>query len=106
MEIARVFLETSMSIGFQGIRELLKDAKINPDLLPDKSFIVFINKKCTKFKLLAGNSYLVYYNNGNRQIPLEAIQRLPEFFDGRRFNLKGAVQKTIESKVKTAVSKT
>lgn len=93
-----------MIMGFQGLRNLMKSAKINPELLPEKSFIVFINKAGTKFKLLAGNSYLVYYNNGNRQIPLEALQRLPEFFDGKRFNIKGAIMKTIESKVKLAVA--
>lgn len=99
MEIARVFLDVSMTNSFRGLLKIMSDAKMRVNEIPDGKFTIFINKRRTAFKLIVGKSYLVYCNNGSRVIPLEAIQNFPEFFDGRRLDLKGAVRKTIMSKV-------
>lgn len=99
MEIARVFLDQDMRCNFPGIQKTLRKALIKPETLSEKSFIVFLNSKGTKFKLLVGTSYLIYYTNGNRPIPLEAISHLPSCFEGKRFDFSRAVSKTLEGKL-------
>lgn len=99
MEIARVFLDQDMRCNFPGLIKTLKKAQIEPGTLPDRSFIVFLNGKGTKFKLLVGNSYIVYYSNGDRPIPMNAITHLPSCFEGRKFDFTKAVTKTLEGKI-------
>ena len=88
-----------MRCNFPGLQKTLRKAQINPETLSERSFIVFLNAKGTKFKLLVGNSYIVYYSNGNKQIPLNAITHLPSCFEGKKFDFTKAVAKSIEGKV-------
>lgn len=99
MEIARVFLDVNMGLGFQGLERIMSEAKIKKSSLSDRSFIVFINRRATKFKLLVGTSYLVYFNNGDKRFPLEALSNLPMAFDGKKFDFNRAIEKTIREKV-------
>lgn len=96
MRIARVFLDCDMRCGFEGLRAVAKDTKFEGK----GDFILFINGPGTAFKMLVGNQYLTYYKNGNRRIPLEAIQLLPEFFDGTKFDLQGAIRKAVMGKLR------
>src|ERR1700722_7133787 len=97
--IARVFLDVHMGQNFQGLTRLMVKEKIDPRKLGVGDFVIFINRKSTGFKLMAGNSYLVYYKS-NRQIPLEAIQYLPASFGGSEFEFNKAIEKMLKSKVK------
>lgn len=94
MKIARVFLETDMRMGFQGLHRVLGNNKINPLGLDPESYYVFMNRKRTKFKVISGK-YLVYFNNGNRMIPLEAIQYLPRNFGGSQLEMSEAIRKVV-----------
>lgn len=98
MEIARVYLDVSMSLSFQGLEKILRDSKINPQTIPPDKFTVFINRAQTAFKVLVGPHHLVYHKNGARKFPLEAISEFPKFFDGRKLDFAGAVRKAIERK--------
>lgn len=98
MEIARVFLDVSMSLGFQGLEKIMRDSKMNPDAIAPGKFTVFINKAQTSFKLVIGKHHLLYHRNGHRRFPLEAIQEFPQFFDGKKLDFAGAVKKTLEKK--------
>lgn len=98
MRIARVFLDTDLRQGFQGLHLLLLKSKINPNNLDPNNYYVFMNRQNTKFKLISGK-YLVYYNNGNRRIPLEAIQYLPKNFGGTETQMNEAIKKTLEKRL-------
>lgn len=99
MEIKRIYLDTDMRMGHVGLREKLRKDKINPDLLADTSFILFLNKTATRFKLFFGQRYVIYYNNGSRRIPLEAIQYLPEFFRNGKVEVNRMIEKSIRTKL-------
>jgi len=101
MEIARVFLDVNMGLGFQGLERIMNEAKIKKSTLSDKSFIVFVNRRATKFKLLVGSTYLVYFNNGDKRFPLEALSNLPLAFEGNKFNFNKAIERTIRQKLET-----
>lgn len=101
MEIARVYFDVDMRLGFQGLTVLAVKKKYDPRVEDEKRMVVFMNRACTKFKLLVSNQYLVYYNNGSRRIPLEAISHLPTFFDGKKLTLDRAIAKTIINKLGT-----
>ena len=97
MKITRVFLEVDMRMNFDGLREITN--KHNTQTGPE-STIVFLNKASTKFKVLRSNQYLVYYSNGNKRIPLEALRDLPNTFGGSEFEFSEAVKKSLLRKLK------
>jgi hypothetical protein len=103
MRIARVFFNVDMRMSFQGLTQVLKDAKIDAGKLSKGDLLVFLNHSLTAFKVLAGNSYLVYFNNQKRRVPLEALQYLPEFFGGSEMSFQKAVEKSIRSKLQPSV---
>jgi len=94
MKIARIFLESDLRQGFQGLHSVLSKHKINPKNLNPEHYYIFMNRACSKFKMLSG-SYLVYFNNGNRRIPLNAIQYLPKNFGGTETQMNEAIRKTL-----------
>jgi len=94
MKIARIFLESDLRQGFQGLHKVLSKVSVNPQNLNPENYYVFMNRACTKFKLISG-PYLVYFNNGNRRIPLEAIQYLPKNFGGTETQMNEAIKKTL-----------
>lgn len=98
MRLARIFLEQDMRMGFQGLHDVLIKTKIDPKNLNPDNLYVFMNRKCTKFKLISGH-YLVYFNNGNRRIPLEAIQYLPKNFGGTQTQMNEAIRKSLEKRL-------
>lgn len=100
MRLARVYLDQDMRCSFTGIMSVLRKDKITPETLGKGSMIIFMNKAATKFKLLAGKDYLVYYSNGHRRIPLEAIQHLPSYFDGSSLELGKAIDKSVRERLR------
>lgn len=98
MRIARVFLDQDMRNGFHGLHLILAKAKINPRNLAPENYYVFMNRANTKFKLITG-AYLVYYNNGSRRIPLEAIQYLPKNFGGTEAQMNEAIRTTLKKRL-------
>lgn len=98
MQIARVFFDTHMGLAFKGLEDLCRKNKVNPSY---EQYVMFINKKRTKFKLLIGNKYLVYHDNKNQPFPLEAIRNLPLAFAGDTFDFSKAMDKTIQEKFRS-----
>lgn len=96
MNITRVFLNTSMVMGFDGLREIAKKAK-SPATAD--ATLIFINKRMTSFKMLTKDQYLVYYRNGGRRIPLDAIRYLPTFFGGSEMEMNEAIRESLASKL-------
>lgn len=95
MGLARVFLESDMRCGFRGLLLSAHKAGWKPEEKPEGTMTLFINRTQTKFKLLIGTHYLVYYANKSRRIPLEAVQHFPQFFDGKSIDVPKAIEKVI-----------
>lgn len=98
MRIARVFFDVHMGQNFKGLLSLCHKAQIRPEAMGE-SFIVFLNKKKTKFKLLVGHNYLVYHDNKNNQVPLDAIRYLPSAFSGNEFSFDKAIKESLVKKL-------
>jgi hypothetical protein len=101
MKIARVFLDFDMRCSFEGIRETLKKNKIDLKTIGSDFVVILMNRKTTAFKILIDNAYIVYFKNGNRRIPLEAIQYLPQRFGGSEAEFNKAVEKVLLQKLAT-----
>lgn len=94
MRITRVYLDIDMRQAFEGLRGIAKKEAT------ESSVVFFMNRKATSFKMLVNNQYLVYYKNGNRRIPLDAIQHLPKSFGGSEAEMNSAIRKSLEGKLK------
>lgn len=92
MKITRVYPNTDLRCSFDGLREIAKKSET------DASTLVFINTARTAFKMLTGE-YLVYYRNGTKRIPFEAIRHLPEHFGGSPAQMDSAIRKSLEEKL-------
>jgi hypothetical protein len=96
MKIARIFMDVDMRCNFEGMREVLKSAKIDLDTIKSDYVVILMNRRKTAFKMLVDNAYIVYYKNGNRRIPLEAIQYIPQRFGGSEMEFNKAVEKSLK----------
>lgn len=92
MRLTRVFLDIHLGQNFQGLNTIAKKAKTPCD---ESTTLLFINKAMTAFKVLRGKDYLVYYKNGNRRIPMDAIQYLPKQFTGSETEMTGAIRESL-----------
>lgn len=91
MKITRLFLNTDLRCGFEGLRLVAKKSG-------ETDAVVFMNTARTAFKMLTGE-YLVYFKTGGRRIPIEAIKHLPEHFGGSPAQMDAAVRKSLEEKL-------
>ena len=96
MKITRVFLSSDLRCSFDGLRALATKEKTN--LV--KTTVIFINTARTKFKLLVDDKYLIYYSNGSRRIPLEALVHLPQAFGGTDVEMNQAIRKSLEERLR------
>lgn len=96
MKLRRVFLDSDLRCSFEGLRKLAKEEKTP---LADAT-VLFVNRKATAFKMLHKDAYLIYYKNGNRRIPLDAIAHLPEHFGGTELEMQVAIKNSLMQKLK------
>lgn len=97
MRIVRIFFDVNMGYGFLGLAQIMRDAGMKPDAVT--GHVVFINRARTKFKLFV-QGYLVYYNNGNKRIPLQALQYLPQAFGGAKIDINEAMSAALLKSLK------
>lgn len=100
MVIKRIYFDTSMSLSFGGLSEMMKKSKLDIGTIESGEFVVFVNRKQTAFKLLCGPSLLVYHNNGGRRFPITAITQMPRFFDGSKIDFSAAVDRAVRENMK------
>ena len=87
MQIAQIFFDVHMGLAFNGLGEILKKNKVDAR----NSYVVFMNKKKNKFKLLMNDKYLVYHDNKNNPVSLDSLRYLPQAFMGDSFDFSHAV---------------
>lgn len=95
MQIAHVFFDIHMGMAFTGLNEICKKAKVEST---NSKYVVFINKKRDKFKLLISDKYLVYHDNKNQPISLDALKHLPQAFVGDKFDFSRSVETSIRER--------
>ncbi len=91
MKLRRIFLDTDLRSAFQGLRKIAKEA----DTMLEDNTVLFINRAMTAFKIIHNDTYLVYYRNGHRRIPLEALIQLPQSFGGSELEMQGAIKRSL-----------
>lgn len=91
MRLTRVFLDSDLRCQFDGLRQIASDA----ETVLKNTFVVFINRKRTKFKAIVNDQYLVFYSNGDKRIPLDALIHLPATFGGSDLEMTQAISKTL-----------
>lgn len=96
MRITRVFLDVDLRQSFDGLRDMATKAKAE---LKGDTTILFINAARTKFKVLRSDTYLIYYSNGGKRIPIEAIRYLPKAFSGSHMEMNNAIKTSLQSKL-------
>lgn len=101
MRIARIFFDSDLRCGFEGLTEHAR--KENSPLKNLNGYAIFINRARTAFKLIA-REYLVYYRNGRRIIPLTALQFLPERFGAGELNIDKAMSRAILKDLKVKLN--
>lgn len=101
MNIAQIFFDTHMGKNFVGLNDIMRKAKVDPR----NAYVVFMNTKRTKFKLMVSDKYLVYHDNKDQQIDLNSLRHLPRAFEGDKFNFSKAVEGSINEKFNTDGSK-
>ncbi len=94
MRITRVYLDVDMRQNFEGLRKVSAKDKLDKP----GSMVLFINRKKTSFKILNEDKYVIYYKNGNKRIPIDALALLPQNFGGTEFEMNEAIKKSLESK--------
>lgn len=101
MRIVRVFFDVNMGQAFRGLSAIMRQAGMNPQTYA--GHVIFINRRRSKFKLLT-QGYLCYYDNGDKRIPLQALQYLPKAFGGAELDLgramSVAIRKSLEKELK------
>lgn len=50
--------------------------------------------------MIAADQFCIYYKNGTRRIPLDALRYLPNFFGGTEMEMRGAIRKTLKDNLK------
>ncbi len=87
-----------MRQNFDGLRKVIEREKPEIGNAAKSVTILFINRKRTAFKLLAGD-FLVFYKSSHGRIPLDALKYLPETFGGSVMEMNDAIRKSLREKL-------
>lgn len=85
--IVRVFLDTNLACSHPGLSSLAMKNKIDVRLLDAGSFIIFLNRRKTAFKLFAPNNTIVYYKSPQGRVDLNAIKYIPHVFNAKAMSI-------------------
>ncbi len=95
MQLAQIFFDVHMGKNFQGLIDVCRKAKVDSK----NQYVVFMNSKKTKFKILMSEKYLVYHDNKDSMIDLNSLRHLPAAFNGNKpFDFSKAVEGAINEK--------
>jgi hypothetical protein len=99
-EIVTVLAETDLRNGHQGLMQLAQKNRINVLNLEAGSFVLFLNRKQTAFKLYAANNTIVHYKHPRGRVNLGAIEYFPRIFNAGKFSYDKALAKLLDKKLK------
>src|SRR4051794_35646980 len=104
MRVIQCFMNVNMGNGHDGLKAIARrGANINADEMGPGEYLVFINRKREKIKVLCTGGEgtqktLVFaYARYKHAIDLNAIQFIPHAFQGGNFNFDRALQLALET---------
>ncbi len=99
-KIVRYFPDTNLSGGFDRLSAIAKRNRIDVSSLAFGEYLIFVNKKRDKLKMLCGNDLVAYLRlpNGAR-IDLRTIALIPRFFNGTAIEYDRALREVLEKQL-------
>lgn len=83
MAIAKVFFDVQANLGLPGLVALARERRVKMD---GDSFLMFMNRKRTRVKIMFNETCLFQYaKDGNIQITMEELKALPGIVKGNWF---------------------
>lgn len=92
------FPDTDLRCGHDGLSILAKKGKKPVDKLKVGQFLVFVNRAQTAVKILTIEGVLIHIRP-EHGLNFEAINKLPKYFNGTRFNYTGALRETLKKRL-------
>lgn len=94
-KIIRVFLNTDMRNQHEGLIQMAKKQKVDPEKLEDGEHVIFVNAARNKLKVFSSNGLLSYKRQEKGRLNMEAIIRIPQSFSGGNLNWKEAQKQAL-----------
>jgi len=97
--VMHLYMNTPMYNSHDGLAVIAKKENgVDVKALKVGQFCLFINPPCTACKLFAANNVILYYKHpkGHRLNP-QALQMIPQFFDGQDIGYNKALAKIIKT---------
>lgn len=79
MAVAKLFFDVNMGLGIPGLTNLAREKRTRPG---DGKYLLFMNRKRTKVKILLDEQTLVTYSKASGVITIEELKALPLTFKG------------------------
>ena len=99
--VIHFFPNVHMMLSHTGLTAIAEKANLDPAGMKRGEFMLFLNRPCNAFKMLAPEGFLAYYRHPmNHRIDPGVFKYLPEFFgsDGK-LNFESAMRKRLLSQV-------
>lgn len=98
-QIIRVFFDTHLGNGHDGLAKLASKEKIDVKNLNVGEYVVFINRDKSAFKLYATSFTVAHLRLPKGKIDLNTIAKIPTFFNGHEINYNKALKATLLEKL-------
>jgi len=99
-KIIRVVHPVHMGLGHHGLKLMLKKlVKIDVTKLGVGEFVMCLNKKKDKLKMIGGGGHVIGYLNTGRKIMLESVQYIPDCFGANGIDYDEAVRKALNERL-------
>jgi len=94
------FQDTDLRYGHDGLAKLASLAKKPVYKLKLGEFLLFVNRRQSAVKILTCDGLLIHLRPESKKLNFEAINLLPKYFNGTKFNYKGALRESIQKRLK------
>ena len=91
--------DTDLRQGHLGLSKVAAKAKRPVDKLETGQFLLFINRSQTALKMLTTGGVLVHLKSPRGRLDFEAVNLIPKYFNGSRFNYSGALKETLTKRL-------
>ena len=91
------FPETDLRYGHDGLAAVAKKAGKPVSKLKIGQFLLFVNRKQSAVKIITADNIMIHLKSkDNAPLNFRAINMLPKYFNGTRFNYAGALRESLE----------
>ncbi len=95
-KIIRIFSDVDLRNGHDGLNSLAAEKKIKLNDLADGEFVFFLNAKKDKIRIFCSRDAFISWRSPSGKIRMEMLKELPLAFNGREFDFRGAMRKSLE----------